>query len=200
MSDDQPTEIIHVPKHLADRPPRPSIGVIFWIVIAVMILAAVVLLILSQLDAARSPAADRNRAASTQEADDSVDAPTDTGLTFVINAVYDHGAVDFDAGHIVLRAQGHFVVMDVTVTNTDVKPRTLLSDEQFIVDGFGRRHRPNGETRADAVFTGEGGWLKNVNPGNSLRTVLVFDVPRGTDVQRFEFHGEPGSDGVSVAR
>jgi hypothetical protein len=40
--------------------------------------------------------------------------------------------------------------------------------------------------------------LADLNPGNSVETAVVFDVPVGTDPESIELHDGPFSDGVTV--
>jgi hypothetical protein len=40
--------------------------------------------------------------------------------------------------------------------------------------------------------------LADLNPGDSVETAVVFDVPKGTDVESIELHDGPFSDGVTV--
>jgi hypothetical protein len=39
---------------------------------------------------------------------------------------------------------------------------------------------------------------RGLNPGDSIDTAVVFDVPKGTDVESIELHDGPFSDGVTV--
>lgn len=40
--------------------------------------------------------------------------------------------------------------------------------------------------------------LADLNPGDSVETAVVFDVPVGTDPESIELHDGPFSDGVTV--
>jgi hypothetical protein len=45
-----------------------------------------------------------------------------------------------------------------------------------------------------------GNTLAELNPGDSVDTAGVFDVPEGTDVESIELNDGPISDGVTVGR
>lgn len=81
-------------------------------------------------------------------------------------------------------AQGSFTRLDITVKNVGEEPMYFYADSRVKVeDKAGRRFSSDGEAN---VFgnSGQGGWMTEVNPGNSLRAFAFFDLPKGTAAAR----------------
>lgn len=82
-------------------------------------------------------------------------------------------------------AQGEFVFVHVKVTNNGKKADTFTSSLQKLVDGQGREFEADG---AAAIYLGDNGvLLKEINPGNSVEGVLVYDLPKGTTPEKAVF-------------
>ena len=90
-------------------------------------------------------------------------------------------------------AQGEYVVVQMTVTNTSAEPQTYSGSFNTLFDG------------STVYKSDDEAWLyfghlpPRVNPGDSFDTAVVFDVPRGAEVQSVELHDGPTSTGVTVA-
>lgn len=41
-------------------------------------------------------------------------------------------------------------------------------------------------------------FLEEINPGNTVKGTLVFDMPKGTEPASIELHDSPFSDGITV--
>ncbi len=88
--------------------------------------------------------------------------------------------------------QGEYVLVKFTVTNTSAEPRIFYDSDSFLVDGV-TRYQPN-----DRGWNALGIPLADLEPGASIDSVMVFDVPVGTDPKSIELHGGPFSEGVTV--
>ena len=78
------------------------------------------------------------------------------------------------------------------VTNVSAEPQTFFASFNTLSDG-------NTEYRADdEAWIYLGNTLADLNPGDSIDTAVVFDVPVGTDPEFIELHDGPFSDGVTV--
>jgi hypothetical protein len=90
-------------------------------------------------------------------------------------------------------AQGEYVVVQMTVTNTSAEPQTYSGSFNTLFDG------------STVYKSDDEAWLyfghlpPRLNPGDSFDTAVVFDVPRGAEVQSVELHDGPTSTGVTVA-
>ena len=115
----------------------------------------------------------------------------DGDFTFVVTGVED-GPADFGT-----EPDGRFVVVTATVTNRGDEPRSLRGDDQILIDARG------GRTPADveaAVYLDDTrSLLEQINPGDSLTGVVVFDIAVDTLPAGVELHESASSDGVTVA-
>ena len=90
-------------------------------------------------------------------------------------------------------AHGEYVVVQMTVTNTSAEPQTYSGSFNTLFDG------------STVYKSDDEAWLyfghlpPRLNPGDSFDTAVVFDVPRGAEVQSVELHDGPTSTGVTVA-
>ena len=89
-------------------------------------------------------------------------------------------------------AQGEFILVKMLVTNVSAEPQTFFASFNILSDG-------NTEYRADdEAWIYLGNTLADLNPGDSIDTAVVFDVPVGTDPEFIELHDGPFSEGVTV--
>ncbi len=95
------------------------------------------------------------------------------------------------------KAQGRFVLISVTVTNTGKESRTLSDSEQKVKDTQGRTFKADSE--ADIYITDNQVLFQGINPGNSVRGVFAFDMPLGSVPASIELHNTSFfSDGATV--
>ncbi len=92
-------------------------------------------------------------------------------------------------------AQGEFVLVYVDVRNTGNSAQTYFGDNQKLVDDQGRLF--TNDTAAEMNVNKD--LVAEINPGNKLSVVLVFDVPKGTSPAAIEFHDSMFSGGARVA-
>jgi hypothetical protein len=89
-------------------------------------------------------------------------------------------------------AEGRFVVVKMTVTNVTADRQTFHSSFNTVSDG-------STEYRVDEAtwpFVGEA--AKEIEPGASTDVAIVFDVPKGAELQSIVLRDGPLSEGVSV--
>lgn len=88
-------------------------------------------------------------------------------------------------------AQGRFVIVHVTVKNNGNAAEMFDASNQTLFDGKGREF-----TTAEAQLSLESdAFLQDVNPGNSVKGKLVFDMPKNAVADHIELHA--GLLGVS---
>lgn len=93
-------------------------------------------------------------------------------------------------------AQGQFVMVHVTVTNTGNSSATFMGMNQALVDTEGREHaNDDGST---IYLENSDGWLTAINPGNTLDAVVLFDIPADAVPAWIELHDSMLSRGVRV--
>jgi hypothetical protein len=94
-------------------------------------------------------------------------------------------------------AQGQFVILSVTVKNIGDEARTFTNGNQTLIDTKGREFDADPEA---SLWTDKESksFLQQINPGNSVRGKLIYDVPRGTKLKAIELHDSMWSGGVTV--
>lgn len=94
-------------------------------------------------------------------------------------------------------AQGQFVLLHLTVTNTGDEAQYFDGSSQKLVDTAGRTHSADS---AAAIYLDDANSLLNqINPGNTVEGIVVFDVPADAVPASAELHDSPFSGGVTVA-
>ncbi|MFI0348918.1 DUF4352 domain-containing protein [Actinomadura sp. 9N407] len=94
-------------------------------------------------------------------------------------------------------AQGQFVFVYVTVKNIGDDSRTFMSANQTLYDTGGRKFEADGE--ATFVMAEESkAFIEDINPGNSVKGILIFDVPKGVKLKSVKLHDSMFSGGVIV--
>jgi hypothetical protein len=115
-------------------------------------------------------------------------------LAFVVHRVDTTDVIadpEFPADNVA--ADGRFIVVKLTVTNTSADRQVFHSAFSTLSDGAA-------QYRVEAAawhFVGAAD--KAVNPGASIDAALVFDVPRGVDPRSVVLREQPSSAGVSIA-
>jgi hypothetical protein len=115
----------------------------------------------------------------------------DHDFNFVVTAVSDDPAVIEDTD---LQPEGKFVFVTLTVTNQGKMPASIPAENQYLIDSDGR-------TASAVVDLPEPNQsiVPEIQPGESLTGVLVFDIPADATPAGLELHGSAASAGVTVA-
>ena len=92
-------------------------------------------------------------------------------------------------------AQGQFVLVHVTVRNIGNKQQFFDQSSQKMIDQQGRQLSP--DTTA-GVYVDPNNFLAQINPGNSVEGLLVYDIPKDAVPTKLELHDSPFSSGVTV--
>jgi hypothetical protein len=90
------------------------------------------------------------------------------------------------------------VLVHVTVTNVGTESEMFTSANQTLLDAEGREFEADAGAALVNVPDSES-FLTDINPGNSVDGVLVFDVPEGLSPAAIELHESLFSDGVTVS-
>ena len=89
-------------------------------------------------------------------------------------------------------AAGEYIIVRMRVTNVGTEPQTFFASFNTLSDGATTYESD------DEAWIYLGNTLADLNPGDSIDTAVVFDVPDGTRPQSVELHDGPYSDGVTV--
>jgi hypothetical protein len=97
-------------------------------------------------------------------------------------------------------AQGRFTIVTLRVTNIGSQSQTLDDSAQYVYDASGRKF--SASSAADIALSGANGqgstWLNDINPGNTVRGKIAFDMPAGDKAVKIELHDSIFSNGVTV--
>jgi Domain of unknown function (DUF4352) len=124
------------------------------------------------------------------------DEAVDGDFTFVVSSVENGppiiGTADFGA-----EPQGKFFLVTMTVTNNGDAPGSFFGDNQYLIDTEGRK--ASADTEAGIYLDEAQSFYEEINPGNSLTGVVVFDIPVDAVPASLELHDSAFSGGVTVA-
>ncbi len=94
-------------------------------------------------------------------------------------------------------AQGQYVLLHVTVTNIGTEAQYFDGSSQKLLDSAGREF--SSDSSAAIYLDESNSFLNQINPGNSVDGIVVFDVPADAVLVSAELHDSMFSGGVSVA-
>ncbi|MFK4759548.1 DUF4352 domain-containing protein [Microbacterium sp. ZW T5_45] len=95
-------------------------------------------------------------------------------------------------------AQGQFVLVHVSVSNTGMKPDSFNSLAVTVFDDQGREFSASSSA---ALYLDDGSvFFEDVNPGNTLNGTIVFDLPAGAVPTTFEYDPLFGSKATLALR
>ncbi len=94
------------------------------------------------------------------------------------------------------KAQGQYVLVHVTVKNIGDEAQLFSDSSQKVRDAKGREF--SADTSAAIYIEDNKVFLNEINPGNSVKGILVFDMPRDAAPATIELHDSPFSGGVTV--
>lgn len=96
------------------------------------------------------------------------------------------------------KAQGQFCLVDVQVKNIGKEAQTFADSVQKAFDA--KKVEYSADSGA-AIYANEDSqvFFTEINPGNTVKGKLVFDVPKGTQLTTLELHDSMFSGGVKVA-
>jgi Domain of unknown function (DUF4352) len=120
-----------------------------------------------------------------------IDDPVQDGdFTLTVTAIED-GRQSFGGPPAIKVPRGQFVLVYFTVHNDVLSPRPFAEEYQCLFDGEGRKYEGYIADRGDL-------FQADINPGNTVAGVLVFDIASDAVPAWIELHGSPSSEGVIV--
>ncbi len=96
------------------------------------------------------------------------------------------------------QAQGQFCFVNVTVKNIASEAQTFDSSSQYLYDAANAKYSADGTASLYANPEGST-FLNQINPGNSVSGILVFDLPKDKTPVTAELHDSAFSGGVKVS-
>jgi hypothetical protein len=134
-------------------------------------------------------------AAGDQDADATIgDRVRDGKFEFVVTKVQPTKS-SIGSQYVNKKAQGKFVLVNITVTNIGDEPQSLFGDNQYLYQGD---RKFSADTEAALYLDDSNTIYEEINPGNTVKGILVFDVPKNIKPERIELHDSMLSGGVTV--
>ncbi|MEV4322384.1 DUF4352 domain-containing protein [Microbispora rosea] len=125
------------------------------------------------------------------------DVVKDGKFAFKVSKV-EKGLSQVGEGFTVSKAQGQYVLIHLTVKNIGDEAQMFSDSAQKLIDAKGRTF--DADSGAAALgLKGSNAFLNNINPGNSVNGILLFDVPKDVKLKAVELHDSLFSDGVTVS-
>jgi Domain of unknown function (DUF4352) len=120
----------------------------------------------------------------------------DGRFSFVVDGV-DCRLTEIGDEYLGTTAQGKFCVVDLTITNTDDEPQSFFGENATLFNADGQKFSADSEA---AIYLAEAQSLyEEINPGNSVASKIVFDVPADVTPTSIELHDSAFSGGVTVS-
>jgi hypothetical protein len=120
----------------------------------------------------------------------------DGDFSFVVSGV-DCSLTQIGDQYFNTTAQGQFCVVDMAVTNIGDSPGSFFGDNAKLFNAEGQEF--SADTEAAIYLADADSLFEEINPGNTLNSKVVFDVPAGTTPAAIELHDSAFSGGVTVA-
>jgi hypothetical protein len=95
------------------------------------------------------------------------------------------------------KAQGQFCLVTVSVKNISNQPQMFDGGDQKAIGTSGATYTDSTAAETDAN-QGNQTFLNNINPGNQVTGVLVYDIPQGATIKSLELHDSMFSGGVTI--
>lgn len=94
-------------------------------------------------------------------------------------------------------AQGQFILVYIAVENIGDKSQLFDGSDQKLFDAKNRQF--SADTGAALYLEGSESFLNNINPGNKVNGIVVFDIPKSVKPVKLELHDSIFSGGVAVS-
>ena len=94
--------------------------------------------------------------------------------------------------------QGQYCFMAVSVKNIGDQAQSLFSANQKLLNAQNQQYAADDTATLYAAPNGSS-WYSNINPGNSVEGIIVFDIPKDQTPVTAELHDSAYSGGVKVS-
>ncbi|MPY99039.1 MAG: DUF4352 domain-containing protein [Actinophytocola sp.] len=123
------------------------------------------------------------------------DPAADGKFEFTVTKVED-GVSSIGSGILKEKAQGQFVLVHMTVENVGTEAQWLSATDQYLYDAAKREYAAD-DTAWAALKANP--LLEQINPGNSVKGIVVFDIPKNVEPVELVLHDSMFSGGVTVS-
>ena len=170
--------------------PKKRRGVLKWIMIVFAIIVGTIValaILVAVVGSGEDPAAPAGSSTASDKASAKAsEVPTAKIGDKVTDESYEYTVTKFSCGvrrvgdqYSGEQAQGQFCLVTMRIKNVGQDPITFSSENQALVDTKGKTYSPDDEAW---VYVDDSSDLwGEINPGNTLKTVVPFDVPKKTE-------------------
>lgn len=106
------------------------------------------------------------------------------------------GVAEIGSEFLNKKAQGQFCKVSITVKNIGDEARTFTSANQYAYNAAKQKYDADGA--AGMYLEESNAFLEDINPGNSVNGIVIFDIPKGAKIVKLELHDSAFSGGVVV--
>lgn len=137
--------------------------------------------------------------AKPKTASANIGEPANDGkFQFTVNSLKcNEASVSDSTGYLTKTAQGQYCELNVTVKNIGNQAQTLDSTSQYLFNASNQRYSSD-SVATITVNPSSSTFLNDINPGNSVTGVIVFDLPKDVMPTTAELHDASLSGGVKV--
>jgi hypothetical protein len=145
----------------------------------------------SSSDTSKPAVATATTAKIGEEARDGKFAFTVTGVKCGEPSVTD------SSGYLTKKAQGQYCLLTLSVNNIGDKQQLFSESDQKLLNASSQQYSP--DSTATLYNSGNSDvFLSQINPGNTVSGVLVYDIPVGHTPVTAELHDSSLSSGIKV--
>ncbi|MGY1663110.1 DUF4352 domain-containing protein [Geodermatophilus sp. SYSU D00705] len=119
----------------------------------------------------------------------------DGDFRFVVTGV-ECGATTLGGSYLNTTAQGQFCIVDLSVTNIGDEAHGFSGSDAILLNDQGQEF--SADPSASIYLEDSSSLYEEINPGNTLNSRVVFDVPPGMAPTAIELHDSMFSGGVTV--
>ena len=94
-------------------------------------------------------------------------------------------------------AQGQFCEVSLSVKNIGNEAQQFFSQDQFLYNASNQKYSADAQATMYTSANGDA-WINQINPGNSMEGILVFDLPKDQQPTLAELHDSAYSGGVKI--
>lgn len=121
----------------------------------------------------------------------------DGKFEFVVKSVA-CGTASVGGQYLNKTAQGQYCLATVSVKNIGDKQQYFSESDQKLLNASGQQYSPDSTATLYNSPNNSDVFLAQINPGNSVEGVLVYDIPKDQTPVTAELHDSSLSDGVKV--
>lgn len=126
------------------------------------------------------------------------EAATDGKFEFVVKGVECGKTTIGTSQYLTKNAQGQFCLMTVSVKNTGDEAQGFFGTNQKLLNAKGQQYAAD-DSAGVYIDQNYSTLFSNINPGNSVEGVVVFDIPKDQTPVTAELHDSAFSGGVKVS-